>query len=116
MICTDSSWVATAYATNYAGATPVFVDVAPDTSCLDPDAVRRAITSRTKAIMPAHCFAHPADMDALMAIAHEHGLRVIEDAAPARGPLYKGKKVGRFGDVACFSFQGAKIAASGEGG
>lgn len=116
IICTDVSWVATAYAISYTGATPVFVDVDPKTWCIDPVAIEKAITPNTKAIMLVHCFGHPADMDAIMAIANKHNLKVIEDAAPSLGSTYKGKKTGTFGDIGCFSFQGAKIAVSGEGG
>ena len=116
VICTDFSWVATAYSIAYTGATPVFVDIDPDTWCIDPAAIRPAITDRTKAIMIVHSFGHPARMDEIMAIAKEHNLRVIEDAAPSLGAEYKGQKTGTFGDIGCFSFQGAKIAVSGEGG
>ena len=116
VICTDSSWVATSYAIDYTGATPVFVDIDPDTWCIDPEAIRKAITSKTKAIMLVHMFGHPAEMDEIMAIAKEHHLHVIEDAAPSLGSTYKGRKTGSFGDIGCFSFQGAKIAVSGEGG
>ena len=116
VICTDSSWVATAYSISYTGATPVFVDIDPETWCIDPEAIRRAITPKTKAIMLVHMFGHPARMDEIMQIAREHGLKVIEDAAPSLGAEYKGKKTGTFGDCSCFSFQGAKIAVSGEGG
>jgi len=116
VICTDFSWVATAYAIAYTGATPVFVDIDPDTWCIDPAAIRPAITDRTKAIMLVHSFGHPARMDEIMAIAKEHNLRVIEDAAPSMGSEFKGQKTGTFGDIGCFSFQGAKIAVSGEGG
>jgi perosamine synthetase len=116
IICTDSSWVATSYAIDYTGATPVFVDIDPDTWCIDPEAIRNAITPKTKAIMLVHMFGQPAEMDEIMAIASEHDLRVIEDAAPALGSTYKGQKTGSFGDIGCFSFQGAKIAVSGEGG
>lgn len=116
VICTDSSWVATAYAIAYTGAKPVFVDIDPDTWCIDPEAIRRAITPKSRAIMLVHMFGHPARMDEIMAIAKEHNLKVIEDAAPSMGAEYKGRKTGTFGDCACFSFQGAKIAVSGEGG
>ncbi|HUE99539.1 MAG TPA: DegT/DnrJ/EryC1/StrS family aminotransferase [Anaerolineales bacterium] len=116
IICTDSSWVATSYAIDYTGATPVFVDIDPDTWCIDPEAIRKAITPKTKAIMLVHMFGQPAEMDEIMAIAREHDLHVIEDAAPALGSTYKGQKTGSFGDIGCFSFQGAKIAVSGEGG
>jgi len=116
VICTDFSWVATAYAISYTGATPVFVDIDPKTWCIDPKTIEKAITPKTKAIMLVHTFGHPADMDAIMAIAKKHNLQVIEDAAPSLGSTYKGKKTGTFGDIGCFSFQGAKIAVSGEGG
>jgi perosamine synthetase len=116
VICTDFSWVATAYSIVYTGATPVFVDIDPDTWCISPEAIRKAITPKTKAIMLVHTFGHPAEMDEIMAIAREFNLRVIEDAAPSLGSKYKEHKTGTFGDIACFSFQGAKIAVSGEGG
>lgn len=115
VIVTDFSWVATAYAIVYTGAKCVFVDIDPDTWCIDPQAIERAITPKTKAIMLVHTFGHPAQMDEIMAIAHKHGLYVIEDAAPALGAEFKGQKVGTFGS-GCFSFQGAKLAVCGEGG
>ena len=116
VICTDFSWVATSYAIAYTGATVVFADIDPDTWCISPKAIEEAITPKTKAIMLVHCFGYPAQMDEIMAIAKKNNLYVIEDAAPALGAEFHGQKVGSFGDVACFSFQGAKIAASGEGG
>jgi perosamine synthetase len=116
VIITDFSWVATAYAVAYTGAKCVFVDIEPDTWTIDPDSIRRAITPKTKAIMLVHSFGQPAAMDEIMAIANEFGLFVIEDAAPAVGSEYHGKRVGSFGDIACFSFQGAKMTVCGEGG
>lgn len=116
VIVTDFSWVATSYAIAYTGATCVFVDIDPDTWNIDPECIRKAITSKTKAIMLVHTFGHPAEMDEIMRIAEEYGLFVIEDAAPAVGSEYKGKLVGGFGDISCFSFQGGKMAVSGEGG
>ncbi|TSC77240.1 MAG: aminotransferase [Parcubacteria group bacterium Gr01-1014_31] len=116
VICTDFSWAATAHVIAYTGATPVFVDIDPDTWCIDPKAIADAITPKTKGIMLVHSFGQPADMDAIMRIAREHNLRVVEDAAPSLGSMYHGKSVGSFGDVGCFSFHGAKIAVSGEGG
>jgi len=116
VIVTDFSWAATAHTIAYTGATPVFVDVDPDTWCISPGAIEKAITKKTKGVMLVHSFGHPARMDEIMKIARKYKLKVIEDAAPALGSLYKGKKVGSFGDVSCFSFQGAKIAAAGEGG
>jgi perosamine synthetase len=116
VICTDFSWVATAYTIFYTGATPVFVDIDPDSWCIDPKAIKKAITDKTKAVMLVHCFGHPAQMDEIMEIAKQYRLYVIEDAAPALGSEFKGKKVGTFGDFGCFSFQGAKLTVSGEGG
>lgn len=116
VIVADFSWVATAYAVAYTGATCVFADIDPDTWTIDPESIRKAITPKTKAIMLVHTFGHPAEMDEIMAIAKEHDLFVIEDAAPALGAEYKGKKTGSFGNSSCFSFQGAKMAVSGEGG
>lgn len=116
VICTDFSWVATAYSIVYTGATPVFVDIEPDTWCICPEAIKNAITPRTKAIMLVHSFGIPAKMDEIMQIAKDNNLKVIEDAAPSMGAKYKGQYTGTFGDVSCFSFQGAKIAVSGEGG
>lgn len=116
VIVTDHSWAATAHTIAYTGATCVFVDILDSTLCIDPEAIRKAITPKTKAIMLVHNFGIPAEMDEIMSIAREHGLKVVEDAAPAYGSVYKGKKCGSFGDIACFSFQGAKIAVTGEGG
>jgi perosamine synthetase len=116
VIVTDFSWVATSHAIAYTGAKCVFVDIDPDSWCIDPDAIEAAITTKTKAIMLVHSFGHPAKMDRIMEIAKKHNLRVIEDAAPALGAKFNGQKVGTFGDVGCFSFQGAKLTVSGEGG
>jgi len=116
VIVTDFSWAATAHVIAYTGATPVFVDIDPDTWCIDPIAIEKAITKKTKGIMLVHTFGHPADMDPIMKIAKKYKLKVIEDAAPSLGATYHGKQTGSFGDISCFSFQGAKIAASGEGG
>lgn len=98
------------------GATPVLVDVRPDTWCLDPALLEAKITPRTKAIMPVHMYGHPCDMDAILAIARRHKLYVIEDAAQAHGATYRGRVVGGIGDVGCFSFYGNKIITTGEGG
>lgn len=98
------------------GATPVFADVLPDTFTLDPDSVRRCITERTKAIIAVDLFGHPAEMDQLMGIAREHGLRVIEDAAQAPGAVYRGRLAGTLADVGVFSLNYHKSIHSGEGG
>lgn len=116
VIVTDFSWAATAHVIAWVGATPVFVDIDPTSWCIDPAAIERAVTKKTKGIMLVHTFGMPANMDAIMKIARKYKLKVIEDAAPAMGSIYKGKKVGGIGDVGCISFHGAKIAASGEGG
>ena len=116
VIVPEITWVATASAVEYTGATPVFADVLADTWCLDTDKLEAAITPRTKVIVPVHIYGHPTYMPAVMEIAKKHGLRVMEDAAPALGATVHGQKVGSFGDVACYSFQGAKIMTCGEGG
>ncbi|MDD5129516.1 MAG: aminotransferase class I/II-fold pyridoxal phosphate-dependent enzyme [Candidatus Omnitrophica bacterium] len=110
------SFIATANAVSYTGAKPVFVDVQKDTWNIDPEKIKDAITSRTKAIIPVHLYGHPADMDPILSLAKKHKLYVIEDAAEAHGAEYKGKKVGSFPDVGCFSFFGNKIITTGEGG
>ena len=107
---------ACANAVIHAGATPVFVDVDPYTKTLDSAAARDAITEHTKAMMPVHLYGHPCDMDPIMEIATEHGLKVIEDCAEALGAEYKGRRVGTFGDVSCFSFYANKVITTGEGG
>ncbi|MFM8931609.1 MAG: DegT/DnrJ/EryC1/StrS family aminotransferase, partial [Gemmataceae bacterium] len=116
----ETTWVATASAVKYCGATPVFVDVEPDTWCMDPDSLQSAITPRSKVVVPVHLYGQPADMGRILKIARAHGLKVMEDAAPALGAtvLVDGveRPVGSLGDVACFSFQGAKIMTTGEGG
>lgn len=98
------------------GAKPVFVDILKDTWCINPEKIKKAITNKTKVIMPVHIYGNPADMDEIMEIARTHNLYVVEDACPAVGTVYKGRKPGSFGDVGAFSFQGAKIMVSGFGG
>lgn len=110
------TFIATANAVRYAGATPVFVDSEPLTWNLDPDAVEAAITERTRAIIPVHLYGHPADMAAIMTIAERHGLAVVEDAAEAHGALCRGRRVGSIGGIGVFSFYGNKIVTTGEGG
>ncbi|MBU0640353.1 MAG: GNAT family N-acetyltransferase [Planctomycetes bacterium] len=116
VILPDITWVATGAAVCYAGATPVFADVAPDSWCLDPDSFSAKITDRTKAVMPVHLYGHPARMDRIAEIARQHKLRIVEDAAPAIGAEINGRRAGSFGDFGCFSFQGAKLLVTGEGG
>jgi dTDP-4-amino-4,6-dideoxygalactose transaminase len=98
------------------GATPVPVDVYPDTLLINIEDVKRKITPRTKAIMPVHYAGNPCNLDALAEIAKEHKIRIIEDAAHAFGSYYKGKKIGSFGDILCFSFDSIKNITCGEGG
>jgi perosamine synthetase len=112
----ENTWVASGIAPTYVGAKPVFVDIEPDTWCMSPESLLKQITPKTKAIIPVHLYGHPCDMDEIMAIAKQHNLLVIEDAAPSVGARWKGQLTGSFGDASAFSFQGAKIMVSGEGG
>ncbi len=98
------------------GATIVFADVDPDTLCLDPDDIEHRITDRTKLIIPVHYLAHPADMDPIMAIAEQHGVKVMEDVSHAQGGLYKGRKTGTIGHVGAMSLMTGKSFAIGEAG
>jgi perosamine synthetase len=116
VIIPDLTFVATANAVAYTGAIPVLVDVDPDTLCVDPASIEAAITGRTRAIMPVHLYGHPADMDAINAIANARGIAVIEDAAEAHGAEYKGRRVGGIGFCGVFSFYGNKVVTTGEGG
>jgi len=110
------TWQATAGAVLDVNAVPVLVDVRRDNWCIDPAEVKKAITQRTKAIIPVHLYGCFADMDAIMGIARKHNLRVIEDCAHKHGGEFKGKKAGSIGDVGSFSFQLSKIMTAGEGG
>jgi perosamine synthetase len=110
------SFIATANSVWQCGATPVFADVDPDTLNLDPEAAERAITAKTKLIMPVHQIGLPADMDRLMDVAARHGLLIMEDAACAIGAHYKGRPIGSVGPVACFSLHPRKVITTGEGG
>lgn len=116
VICTPYSMSATATAILFYGGIPIFTDIDPVTFNLDPKKIEQAITPRTRAIMLVHLFGHPADMDAIMAIAKKHKLKVIEDAAHAPGIHYKGRAVGAIGDVGGFSFNYHKHIHAGEGG
>lgn len=110
------TYIATANAVRYVGAEPVFVDVDPDTWCMDPRLVEENITRRTKGIIAVHLYGHPADMDAINHLAGVHGLWVIEDAAEAHFARYKDRVVGNLAPIASFSFYGNKILTCGEGG
>ncbi|HEX3030293.1 MAG TPA: DegT/DnrJ/EryC1/StrS family aminotransferase [Clostridia bacterium] len=110
------TFISTGTAPIYCNATPVFVDVDPVTFCMDPKAFEKAITPKTKAVIPVHIAGHICDMDEINAIAKKHNVKVIEDAAHAHGGEYKGRKAGTLGDAAIFSFQNGKIVTCGEGG
>lgn len=116
VIVPDQTWVATANAVRYVGAIPVFADIELDSWGLDPHSVSKLITNKTKAIMPVHMYGHPVRMSSIIKIAQEHGLKIIEDAAPAIGAEWQGKRCGSFGQFGAFSFQGAKLMVTGEGG
>ena len=116
VIVPELTWVATASAIKYVGAKPVFADVDIDTWCIDTNNLESLLTENTKAIMPVHLYGNPVNMAELMTFAVNNNLKVIEDAAPAIGATYDNKKVGSFGDFGCFSFQGAKLLVTGEGG
>lgn len=116
VIVPDVTFAATINAVLYTGATPVIVDVEEDGWCIDPDEIEKAITSKTKAIIPVHIYGQPCDMDRICKIATEYNLKIVEDCAEAHGAEFDGKKVGAFGDIACFSFFGNKVITTGEGG
>jgi dTDP-4-amino-4,6-dideoxygalactose transaminase len=117
VITVPFTFVATVAAIGYVGARATFVDIDPATFTIDVTRLERAITSRTRAIIPVHLYGHPADMDPILAIAARHGIKVIEDACQAHGAAYKGRPVGALGDAGCFSFYpGKNLGAYGEGG
>src|SRR5882672_11283642 len=117
VITTPYTFIATSWAISYCGAKPVYVDIDDATFNLDPKLIERAITPRTKAVLPVHLYGQPFDVDAVAAICKKHSLPFVEDAAQAHGAKYKGKTVGSLGNIACFSFYPAKnLGACGEGG
>lgn len=116
VILADTNWIASAAPITYLGASPVFVDILPDTWCLDPQRVREAITPNTKAIIAVHLYGNLCELDDLMAIGEQHGIHVIEDAAEAIGSVYHGKRAGSMGKFGAFSFHGTKTVTTGEGG
>jgi perosamine synthetase len=116
VITTPLSCVGSTNPILYLNAKPVFVDVDPVTLNIDPALIEMKITPRTKAILPVHLFGHPVDLDPLMEVAEKHELPIIEDAAEAHGAKYKGKRVGAFGCIACFSFYADKAITTVEGG
>ncbi len=117
VITVSHTAVATIAAIELAGAKPVLVDIEADYYTLDPEKFERAITARTKAVIPVHLYGQAADLEAIMSVARAHRLRVIEDCAQAHGATYGDKRVGSFGDIACFSFYPTKnLGALGDGG
>jgi len=117
VITTANTFIATVEAISYTGATPVFADIDPVTDNIDPTAIEKAITKKTRAIIPVHLYGRPVDLDSIMEIARRHRLLMIEDACQAHGARYRGKRVGGFGHAAAFSFYpGKNLGAYGEGG
>jgi dTDP-4-amino-4,6-dideoxygalactose transaminase len=117
VITVGMTFIATAWAISYVGATPVFVDIDPARRTICPTKLEAAITPRTRAIIPVHLYGMPAEMDRIKAVADRRGLPIIEDAAQAHGARYHSKRVGQFGQIACFSFYPSKnLGAYGEGG
>ncbi len=117
VITTTFTFVATSWAISYVGAKPVFVDIDDATFNIDPKLIEKAITPRTKAVMPVHLYGQPFDIDPIREICRKHQLPLVEDAAQAHGAKYKGKTIGTFGEIAGFSFYpGKNLGACGEGG
>ena len=116
VILADTNWIASASPVTYLGATPVFVDILPDTWCLDPDKVEAAITGKTKAIIAVHLYGNLCELDRLLAIGEKHGIPVIEDAAEAIGSKWRERCAGSLGKFGSFSFHGTKTVTTGEGG
>jgi dTDP-4-amino-4,6-dideoxygalactose transaminase len=116
VIVPSLSFIATANSVWQCGATPVFADIDPHTYNLDPEAAERAITPRTKVIMPVHQVGLPADMDRFLELAETYGITIVEDAACAIGASYKGRPIGSLGPLACFSLHPRKVITTGEGG
>lgn len=116
VILADTNWIASVAPILYLGATPVLVDIRPDTWCLDPVRVAEAITARTKAIIAVHLYGNLCELDALLALGRQHGIAVVEDAAEALGSVYHGQRAGSLGTFGVFSFHGTKTMTTGEGG
>jgi len=116
VILADTNWIATAAPIVHLGAKPVFVDILPDTWCIDPALAEAAITPRTKAIIAVHIYGNLCDMDRLLAIGERHGIPIVEDAAEAIGSVWHGRRAGSMGRFGTFSFHGTKTLTTGEGG
>jgi perosamine synthetase len=116
VILADTNWIATAAPIVHLGAKPVFVDILPDSWCMDPELAEKVITPKTKAIIATHLYGNLCDMDRLLAIGEKHSIPVVEDAAEAIGSIYHGKRAGSMGRFGTFSFHGTKTITTGEGG
>jgi len=116
VIVPEITWVATASAVKYTGATPVFADIDKDTWTISLESIKELYSEKTAAIIPVHLYGNASQMTEIINFSKSKGIKVIEDAAPAIGATYNGKKLGTFGDFGCFSFQGAKLLVTGEGG
>lgn len=116
VIIADANWIASAAPVTYLGAKPVFVDILPDTWCIDPDKVIEAITPSTKAIIAVHLYGNLCDMEGLLKISNDYGIPLIEDSAEALGSYWQGKHTGTMGKFGTFSFHGTKTITTGEGG
>jgi dTDP-4-amino-4,6-dideoxygalactose transaminase len=117
VLCPTFSYIATGDSISLLGATPVFVDILPDTFNMDPAQIAAGITARTRVILPVHLYGQPADMDPILEIARQHGIKVIEDNAQAIGARYKGRRTGSMGDLGCISFFPSKnLGGYGDGG
>lgn len=116
VIVPSFTMIAVANAVRYVGATPIFVDVRPDTWNIDENKIEPAITKKTKALLIVHTYGHPAEMDTIRKIANKYKLSIISDACEAHGAVYKGKKIGMLSDACCFSFYANKVITTGEGG
>ena len=116
VIVPDMTFAATINAVLYTGAVPVIVDIEEDSWCISPDEIEKAVTERTKAVIPVHIYGQPCNMEKICNIAEKYGLYIVEDCAEAHGAEWNGKKVGSFGDISCFSFYGNKVVTTGEGG
>lgn len=117
VILPANTFIATAWGISYVGAKPVFVDCDPDTWNIDPSKIEEKVTARTKAVIGVHLYGQPFDIDGVKAACRRHGLKLVEDCAQAQGALYKGAKVGGFGEAGCFSFYpGKNLGAYGEAG
>ncbi len=116
VILADTNWIASVSPIVNLGATPIFVDILPESWCIDPDAVESAISENTRAIVAVHLYGNLCDMDRLIGIGKHYNIPIIEDAAEAIGSIYKGRRAGSIGEFGTFSFHGSKTLTTGEGG